>query len=90
MDRLLRREPDAVTISARTGAGLDALVDRISAALPRPREVVDVVVPYGRGDLVSRVHTEGEIQAETHTGEGTVLRARVDPDLAAELRAASV
>ncbi len=89
VDRLLRREPDAVTISARSGAGLDALVDRISAALPRPREVVDVVVPYGRGDLVSRAHSEGEIQSETHTGEGTVLRARVDPDLAAELRAAS-
>jgi len=90
VDRLLRREPDAVTISARTGAGLDALVDRVSAALPRPREVVDVVVPYGRGDLVSRAHSEGEIQSETHTGEGTVLRARVDPDLAAELRAASL
>lgn len=90
VDRLLRREPGAVPISARTGAGLDDLVERIAAGLPRPREVVEVVLPYQRGDLVSRVHSGGEILSEVHTGEGTALRVRVDPDLAAELRAASV
>ena len=89
LDRVLRREPGAVVISARTGVGLDALAERIAAALPRPREVVDVVVPYRRGDLVSRVHTDGEILSEVHTAEGTSLTARVDPDLAAELRAAA-
>jgi GTP-binding protein HflX len=90
VDRLRRREPRAVVISARTGAGLDELVDRIAVELPRPREVVEVVVPYPRGDLVSRVHSEGEILGEVHTAEGTALRARVDPDLAAELRSAGV
>jgi len=89
VDRVLRREPRAVVISARTGAGLPELREAIAAALPRPREEVDVVVPYARGDLVSRVHTEGEIEREEHTPEGTALRARVDPALAAELRAAA-
>jgi GTP-binding protein HflX len=88
VDRMRRREP-SVVVSARTGAGLDDLRHRIAAALPRPRETVDVVVPYDRGDLVSRAHTDGEIESEQHTGEGTVLRARVDPELAAELRAAA-
>jgi GTP-binding protein HflX len=90
VDRMLRREPGAVAISARTGVGLDDLIDRLALALPRPREVLEVLVPYGRGDLVSRVHTEGEIASETHTGDGTLLRARVDPELAAELRAAAI
>jgi len=90
VDRLLRREPGAVPISARTGAGLGELAERIAEALPRPREVVDVVLPYQRGDLVSRVHSEGEILSEVHTGEGTALQVRVDPDLAAELRAAQL
>lgn len=90
VDRVLRREPGAVVISARTGAGLDELRERIGAALPRPREVVDVVVPYARGDLVNRVHTEGEIELEEHTPQGTALRARVEPALAAVLRAAAV
>ena len=88
--RLRRREPRSVVVSARTGAGIDELRDLIAAELPRPRETVDVVVPYGRGDLVSRTHTEGEIDVEEHTEHGTALRARVDRDLAAELRAVSV
>ncbi len=89
LDRVLRREPGAIAISARTGDGLARLADAIALALPRPREIVEVVLPYHRGDLVSRVHSEGEILAEVHTGEGTVLRARVDADLAAEMLAAA-
>ncbi len=89
VDRVLRREPGSVVISARTGAGLEELAERIALALPRPREVLEVVVPYARGDLVSRVHDEGEIEREVHTAEGTALVARVDPGLAAELRAAA-
>ena len=88
--RLRRREPRSVVISAHTGAGIDDLRELIAAELPRPRQEVDVVVPYGRGDLVSRVHSEGEIDAEEHTEHGTALRARVGADLAAELKAASV
>ncbi|GEN79268.1 GTPase HflX [Actinotalea fermentans] len=89
VDRVLRREPRAVVISARTGAGLEELAERVAAALPRPHELVDLVVPYARGDLVSRVHDDGEIEREVHTAEGTALVARVDPALAAELRAAA-
>ncbi|WP_149204739.1 GTPase HflX [Actinotalea subterranea] len=88
--RLRRREPRSVVVSAHTGAGIEDLRERIAAELPHPLETVDVVVPYRRGDLVSRAHTAGEIEAEEHTEQGTVLRGRVDPDLAAELRAVSV
>lgn len=86
VDRV-RRAEDAVVVSARTGRGLDELQRRIAEVLPRPRELVDVVVPFERGDLVNRVHTDGEIETEDHIATGTVLRARVDPELAAELRA---
>ncbi|MBC7289840.1 MAG: GTPase HflX [Actinotalea sp.] len=88
--RLRRREPRSVVVSAHTGAGLDALAAQVAEALPRPQEAVDVVVPYDRGDLVHRAHTEGEVDAEEHTAAGTALRARVAADLAAELRAVSV
>jgi GTP-binding protein HflX len=88
--RMRRREPRSVLVSAHTGEGIEELGEIISAELPRPRQTVDVVVPYGRGDLVSRAHSEGEIDAEEHTEHGTALRARVGDDLAAELIAASV
>jgi GTP-binding protein HflX len=44
-----------------------------------------VVLPYARGDLLARAHREGEVLSVDHTGGGTVLTARVSPDLAYEL-----
>jgi GTPase len=85
LERLRQREPRAVVVSARTGQGMAALREVIEAALPRPRQDVDVLLPYGRGDLVSRVHEQGQVLAEEHTAHGTRLRARVWPALAAEL-----
>jgi GTPase len=83
--RLLRREPHAVAVSAHTGAGIEALLEIVVAGLPRPDVEVDVMVPYRRGDLVHRAHTEGEVLAEEHLAEGTRLHAKVHPGLAAEL-----
>ncbi|KGM09559.1 GTPase HflX [Cellulomonas bogoriensis] len=88
--RLRRREPRTVVVSAHTGAGLDELLARVADELPRPSVQVSVVVPYQRGDLVNRVHLEGEIDSEEHTGQGTRLQARVDPELAAELQEVAV
>lgn len=87
--RLRRREPQSIVVSAHTGAGIDELREQIADLLPRPDVTVDVVVPYSRGDLVSRVHEEGEIELEEHGADGTLLQARVSADLAAILRAAS-
>ncbi|HEU5333764.1 MAG TPA: GTPase HflX [Actinocrinis sp.] len=83
--RLLRREPHSVVASARTGEGIDKLLAAIEEDLPRPAVEVDAVVPYGRGDLVARVHSTGEMLSETHLESGTRIVARVDPVLAAAL-----
>jgi GTPase len=82
---LRRALPKAAWVSARTGAGIDALRELIAARLPRPDVDVDVLVPYDRGDLVARVHRDGEVLSETHEGTGTRLTARVDGALAAAL-----
>ena len=84
--RLRRLEPEAVVVSARTGQGIDALRDRIDGALPRPPVEVEVVIPYDRGDLVSRMHAEGEVLTEEHREDGTFVAARVHHGLAAALQ----
>ncbi|MDA2812100.1 GTPase HflX [Nocardiopsis sp. RSe5-2] len=84
--RLRTREPDAVEVSARTGEGVDDVIAAVAAALPELQHEVRVLVPYDRGDLVSRVHQEGRIVSEEHTGEGTALHAWVPPLLAGKLR----
>lgn len=87
---LRTRLPEAVIVSAATGEGLDELRSRIEEMLPRPDVPVDLVVPYSRGDLVAKVHADGEIDAIEYVEAGTRVRGRVDAPLAAELRAAAV
>lgn len=79
--------PDALFVSARTGQGLPALAERIAERLPRPQQEVRVLLPYARGDLMDRIHQSGELISIEHTGAGTRVAARVNPDLAGELAA---
>ncbi len=83
--RLIRREPHCVVVSARTGEGIDKLLAAVEEDLPRPAIEVDALIPYGRGDLIARVHSTGEMLSETHLESGTRIVARVDPVLAAAL-----
>ena len=87
---LRTRLPGAIQVSARTGDGIDELRARIAAMLPRPDAHVDGVIPYSRGDLVSRVHADGEIDTIDYAPDGTRIVARVDAALAAELQAAAL
>ena len=77
--------PDAVVVSARTGQGLDRLRAVIEERLPSPQLEVTALVPWNRGDLVDRVHREGETLLLEHLADGTLVKARVHPDLAAQL-----
>ncbi|WP_034265620.1 GTPase HflX [Actinospica robiniae] len=83
--RLRRREPHSVLVSARTGEGIEGLLAAIEADLPRPEFEVDAVIPYGRGDLLSRIHEHGELLSETHLETGTRVLARVDAQLHAAM-----
>jgi len=82
LTRLRRLAPDAVFVSARTGAGIPELLATVEARLPRPSVSVRVLLPYDRGDLVSRVHATGDVITEDHTADGTLLDARVNAELA--------
>jgi GTP-binding protein HflX len=79
------RERESVLVSARTGEGLDALRLAIEERLPERDQMIRVSVPYSRGDLVARAHAAGEVTRTEHGPEGTILEARVPPELAAEL-----
>jgi GTP-binding protein HflX len=85
LGRVQRRERHSVLVSAKTGEGLDDLITAIERDLPRPEIEVTVLLPYDRGDLVSRLHTDAELLTEEHTGDGTRIAARVAPGFAAEL-----
>jgi GTP-binding protein HflX len=82
---LLRREPHSVVISAKTGEGIDELLLAIEADLPSLMQEIDLVVPYARGDLISRAHATGDVISIDHGETGSRLHARVPEMLANEL-----
>ncbi|MBL0888525.1 GTPase HflX [Myceligenerans indicum] len=88
--RIQRRERHTAVVSAHSGEGIAELRARIAADLPRPGVEIDVVVPYSRGDLVHRVHEHGDIDHTEHVATGTLVRGRVDEQLAAELNRAAL
>jgi GTP-binding protein HflX len=85
LDRITRRERRSIVVSARTGKGIPELMELIERELPRLDHEVHLLVPYERGDLVSRAHKEGEVLSVDHVEDGTVLHARVLPSLFQEL-----
>lgn len=84
--QLRRALPEAVFVSAHTGDGIDALRRRMGQLVAPTDTAVDVVIPYGRGDLVARVHEQGRVAHAEHGEGGTRIRARVPVALAASLR----
>lgn len=78
---LLEAEPGAVVVSARTGEGVDGLLDRVVKELSAAAPEIEVLVPYSEGGLLSRIHDEGAVLAEEHKEEGTRVTARVNSSL---------
>ncbi|MGO3253076.1 GTPase HflX [Microbacterium gubbeenense] len=77
--------PGAVFVSSRTGEGIDELRRIVEQALPVPAVEIRALVPYERGDLISQIHETGQFLAQSHEDTGTLVHARVAPDLAADL-----
>ena len=85
VSRLLAREPHAVVVSARTGTGVDDVIEAMEADLPHPTVEVDALLPYLRGDLLNKIHEHGELLSVEHVAEGSRVHARVHAGLAGEL-----
>ncbi|WP_136609848.1 GTPase HflX [Sinomonas albida] len=86
LERLRQREPRHVIVSARTGLGIADLRKAISDSIPRPHVSLTILVPYNRGDLLSRLHeSSSEIHLLEHTADGTLAHVVVREEFVAEL-----
>ncbi|WP_353066502.1 GTPase HflX [Arcanobacterium hippocoleae] len=74
---LRTKYPNSVGVSAVTGAGIAQLQERIAQLLPHPDVKIEIVIPYTRGDLVSKIHAEGEVLSEEFLAQGTRMVALV-------------
>ena len=76
----------AVSVSARTGYGLEALRAELSALLASLWVDVDVHVPYSAGELLARARERGTVELE-YREQDVRVAGRIAPALAGELRA---
>jgi GTP-binding protein HflX len=74
-------------VSAVTGEGLGTLRERIGDALRRQMVPIDAVVPYERGELVSRARAAGDVE-ERYEQEGVRVSGHLPAAIASELTAA--
>lgn len=69
---------DAVCISARTGAGVETLLQRMEQALSSAQVRVELTVPYDRYEAIRLLHELGAVQSESHEADGTHVVAMLD------------
>ncbi|MEX2256364.1 MAG: GTPase HflX [Acidimicrobiia bacterium] len=67
----------AVAVSARTGEGIEGLVAAIGDRLREMAVVVELIVPYDRGDVLAALHREGNVLVEVHGDDGMRIQARL-------------
>jgi GTPase len=83
LHELRLRHPDAIPLSAGSGAGLEELAERIERELRHLLCPVELLVPYANGGSLAELHeVAGEI-ARRDTPEGVRVRALVPARLAA-------
>ena len=66
-----------VLVSARTGEGCQQLLGRIQDSISRDYSRVDLVIPFRRGDVLSKLRERGCVEREQYRSDGVWLRALV-------------
>jgi len=75
--RLMYDNPGSVVISAATGEGIDELLRTIADRVRSLTAVVELLVPYERGDVMASLHREGEVVSTSTEDGGIRVRARL-------------
>jgi GTP-binding protein HflX len=83
--RLVDQHPGSVAVSAATGDGIDELLVAVSDRLRALSTVVELFIPWARGDAIAAVHREGEVLSEVNEDAGMRVNARLEPGSASRL-----
>ncbi|HQZ34428.1 MAG TPA: GTPase HflX [Ilumatobacteraceae bacterium] len=74
---LQARHQGSVALSAQTGEGVERFLEVLGDRLRSITAVVELLVPYERGDVLAAIHREGEVVSTLHDTDGVRVRARL-------------
>ena len=83
---LATRFPHAVFTSTKTREGLNELIHRIGVVASAQDELLEVLIPFSRGDVVSYAHQRCTILSENYEEQGTRLVLRAGKQALSRLR----
>jgi GTP-binding protein HflX len=75
--QLVYEHQGSVAFSAMTGEGLNDLLLAIGDRMRALTTVIELLIPYDRGDIVATVHREGEVVSTANDENGMRIRARL-------------
>jgi GTP-binding protein HflX len=84
--RVVENFPQAVAISARTGAGVGDLLERIHNGLYETLTPTLVRLPYQQGQLISLFHEFGQVERLEHGRKGVLIQGRIPGRLVAQFK----
>jgi GTP-binding protein HflX len=76
-DGLLARYPQAIAVSARTGAGIPELLRTTSACLGRGFRDIDVETDPANGRLIAWLGAHGEVLSRNFTADRVTIHCRL-------------
>jgi GTP-binding protein HflX len=76
-DLLLRDHPGSIAVSAVTGEGIERFLTTLADRLRTVSKVIELLIPYERGDALAAVHREGEVVSVGEEPDGWRIRARL-------------
>ncbi|MCB0967283.1 MAG: GTPase HflX [Ilumatobacter sp.] len=83
--QLVVDHPGSVAVSAVTGDGVELFLRTLADRLRALTNVVELLIPYDRGDVIASVHREGEVVSTTEAEKGLTVRARLSEASAGRL-----
>lgn len=91
-DAVVEKEPlrdfkadRTLSISARTGQGLDELKELLCELLREDKILVERIVPYDAAGIIQQIRKSGELLEEEYRAEGIYVRAYVSAELYGKL-----
>jgi len=84
--RAVENFPQAVAISARTGAGIGDLLNHIRSELYETLTPILVHLPYQQGQLISLFHEFGQVERLEHGRKGVLMQGRIPGRLIAQFK----
>lgn len=67
-----------VFISAKTGMGIDELINAIADTAPGKKKERTLLIPYSQGGVLNSLHSSEKVLSENYTADGTEVTVLID------------